>query len=151
MPRFESVLTFARPLDAVFEFFLRPANLLRANPPDLNLQLVEAPLVVQLGSRIVLQARRFGVAQRLVSEVTAWQLQALLVDEQREGPFRKWVQTHRFEGVGAGTRLTYQVDYEPPGGMLGLVLNARAIDKELQTIGAFRAVKLAELLNHPAE
>lgn len=146
MPRYESVLTFAKPLESVFDFFLQPANLLRANPPDLNITLVEAPAVVQLGSRIILQARRFGVAQRLVSEVTALQAQALLRDEQREGPFRKWVQTHAFEAAGAGTRLTYRVDYEPPGGMLGFVMTAKAIDHELQTVGAYRAVKLAELL-----
>ena len=146
MPRFETAQTLARTIEEVFDFFRRPANILRISPPDLNLQILEAPELLELGSRIVLQARRWGIAQKLASKITAFEVNAHFVDELQEGPFRKWVQTHRFETVAEGTRLTYQVDFEPPGGILGMMLKASAIEKDLQVVCAFRAQKLQELL-----
>lgn len=146
MPRFESVVTLVRKVEEVFDFFRRPANLVRISPPDLHLQILEAPELLDLGSRIVLQARRWGIAQKLASKVTVFELNARFIDELVEGPFRKWVQTHRFETVPDGTRVTYHVDYEPPGGILGLMMKASTIDKDLQAVCAFRAQKLQELL-----
>ncbi len=150
MPRFETSLTFSQSLEDVFEFFRRPANLVQANPPDLNLEVVEAPEVLQRGSRVVLQARRFGIPQRLESEVTVLEPNAMIVDELRQGPFRKWVQTHRFEKTAAGTRVTFQIDYEPPGGLLGLVMGNSAIEAELRSVFAYRNTKLHELLGQPS-
>jgi ligand-binding SRPBCC domain-containing protein len=146
MPRFETAQTLARKIEEVFDFFRRPANILRISPPDLNLQILEAPELLELGSRIVLQARRWGIAQKLASKVTAFEVNARFVDELQEGPFRKWVQTHRFETIPEGTRLTYQVDFEPPGGILGMMMKASAIERDLQAVSAFRAQKLQELL-----
>ena len=127
----------------------------QVGPPDLSAirrrelgrkQILEAPELLDLGSRIVLQARRWGIAQKLASKVTAFELNVRFVDELQEGPFRKWVQTHRFESVPEGARVTYQVDYEPPGGILGMMMKASAIEKDLQAVCAFRAQKLQELL-----
>jgi ligand-binding SRPBCC domain-containing protein len=145
MPYFETSVTLARPVAEVFDFFRRPANLLRVSPPELNLSLLEGPELIERGARIVLQARRFGIPQKLASEVTAFEPNALFVDELREGPFRKWVQTHRFETVPTGTRVTFRVDYEPPGGALGLFLTAKTIDQDLRAVFAFRAAKLQEI------
>jgi ligand-binding SRPBCC domain-containing protein len=146
MPRFETALTLVRQVEDVFDFFRRPANILRVSPPDLNLQILEAPELLELGSRIVLQARHWGIAQKLASKITAFEVNTHFVDELQEGPFRKWVQTHRFEAVSEGTRLTYQVDFEPPGGILGMMMKASAIEKDLEAVCAFRAQKLQELL-----
>jgi ligand-binding SRPBCC domain-containing protein len=146
MPRFETAMTFPRPIDDVFDFFRRPANLLRVNPPDFHLSLLEAPEVLQQGSRVVVQVRRFGIPQRLESEITALEPNALFVDELRQGPFRKWVQTHRFAATPEGTQVTFQIDFEPPSGMLGLMVTAAAIEKELKAVFAYRAGKLHELL-----
>jgi ligand-binding SRPBCC domain-containing protein len=146
MPHFQTMLTIPRLIEEVFDFFRRPANLLRVTPPDMNLRLVEAPEVIQLGSRISLEARRYGVAQKLVSEVTSLEPPLRLVDVQRQGPFRKWVQTQRFETVAGGTQVTFHIEYEPPGGMLGFVMTAASIEKELRALFDYRARKLLELL-----
>jgi ligand-binding SRPBCC domain-containing protein len=146
MPRFETTLTLTRSVEDVFEFFRRPAKLIQANPPELNLEVLEAPEVLQQGSRIVIQAWRFGISQRLESEVTILEANALIIDELRQGPFRKWVQTHRFAKAAPGTLVTFQIDYEPPGGLLGLMVNATAIDAELRSVFAYRKPKLQELL-----
>ena len=70
----------------------------------------------------------------------------LLVLEQRQGPFRKWVHTQRLEATADGARLSERVDYEPPGGLLGLTVTAAFLERELTALFAFRRAKLAQLL-----
>jgi ligand-binding SRPBCC domain-containing protein len=145
MPSFDAVLTVPRPLAEVFEFFLDPANLVRVSPPELHMRLVEGPRRLQLGSVIVLQGRRWGVPQRVVSEITAFEPGASFVDEQRQGPFRRWRHAHRFEAVAEGTRIADRIDYEPPGGLLGLVATPKMLERDLEWVYGYRCEKLREL------
>lgn len=149
MPLFESVMSVSRPVEEVFAFFSRPANLIRMTPPELHLRLVEGPERLQLGSRIVLQGRRWGIPQRLVSQVTVYEPSVRFVDEQVEGPFPRWAHTHAFEAVPEGTRLTDQIEYEPPAGVLGLLVTASVIERDLHWVFDFRKQKLEELLQDP--
>jgi ligand-binding SRPBCC domain-containing protein len=146
MPHFESVTRLLRPVAEVFEFFCRPANLLKVTPADLGLRLLEGPERLRLGSRLTLEGRRWGIPQRILTEVTTFEPDVLIVDEQRQGPFRKWVHSHRFEPLGAGTKVTERIEFEPPGGMLGLVVTAGLIERHLRQAFAYRSQKLEELL-----
>jgi ligand-binding SRPBCC domain-containing protein len=146
MPLFEAVQYFPRPLGEVFDFFLRPANLVRISPPELHLKLVEGPERILLGSRIILAGTRWGVPQRVVSEVTAFEQDVLFRDVQKQGPFRKWVHTHSFEATPEGTRVTDRIEFEPPGGLLGLVVNAAFVERDLKWVYEYRSGKLKELL-----
>src|SRR5712692_7372289 len=146
MPRFEKTTTLACPVAAVFEFLCRPANLVEVTPPEFNMRLTEGPERLQVGAQIVLQGRRWGFGQRIVSKVTALEPNHLLVDEQVEGLFKKWIHTHRLEETAGGTRMTDEIEFEPPGGMLGLVLTADTIQAELEDLFAYREQKLRELL-----
>src|SRR5260370_41166215 len=96
----------------VFAFWWRPANLMELTPPEFNVRLVEGPERLSLGARVVVHARRWGFTQRLVSEVTAFQPDQLIVDEQREGPFPKWIHTHLCEPVPSGTRMIDRIEFE---------------------------------------
>jgi ligand-binding SRPBCC domain-containing protein len=151
MPRFETTEDLRAPLARVFDFFSRPANLLQVSPPELHFQLLSGPEQLQLGARVEMRGRRWGVSQRIVNEVTVWEPQTRFVDEQREGPFKKWVHTHRFEALPDGaTRVTDTIDYETPGGMLGFILTAKAVERDLQWIFEYRRQKLTALLNGQA-
>lgn len=146
MPIFQSEQTFPLPVEEVFAFFVRPANLLRVSPPELGMRLVEGPEVLGPGARLVAEARRWGIPQRLVSEVVAFEPNVSFTDVQREGPFRKWTHTHRFEAVPGGTRVTDVIEFEPPGGLLGLVATASAIERDLRRVFEYRRQELAKLL-----
>jgi ligand-binding SRPBCC domain-containing protein len=87
-----------------------------------------------------------GIPQRLESEVTVFEPDVLFADEQRAGPFRKWVHSHRFEAVDGGTRVRDEIEFEPPGGLLGLVVTAAFIQRDLERAFAYRRQKLEELL-----
>jgi ligand-binding SRPBCC domain-containing protein len=146
VPTFDASLCFPRPLAQVFEFFRDPANLVRVSPPQLHMRLVQGPERIAMGSRLVFRGRRWGIPQRVVSEVTAFEPNVTFTDEQREGPFRRWVHVHRFEAVPPVTRVTDHIDYEPPGGVLGLVMTGAMIERDLEWIFAYRTDKLKELL-----
>src|ERR1019366_7995016 len=115
--------------------------------PELHLHLVEGPDELQLGSRLTLRGRRWGVTQRMVNEITAFEDGVLIVEEQRQGPFRSWKHTQRFAPApDGGVRIADVIEYEPPGGVLGRLATAEAIGRELDRIFAYRGERLAELL-----
>jgi ligand-binding SRPBCC domain-containing protein len=145
MPVFEASQMLPRPVEEVFDFFRDPANLVRISPPELHMRLVEGPAQLELGARVVLQGQRWGIPQRVVSEITALEAPATFTDTQVEGPFAKWAHTHRFEAVPEGTRVSDRIEYEPPTGLLGLVARAGIIEHDLRWIFEFRAAKLKEL------
>jgi ligand-binding SRPBCC domain-containing protein len=146
MPLFEAITFLSQPITEVFSFLSLPANLIEVTPPEFNLRVVEAPERLHRGARVVVQARRWGFAQRLVSEITAFEPDRLLVDEQREGPFAKWIHAHLLEAVPGGTRMTDRIDFEAPGGMLGFLLTPQAITAELQEMFVYRERRFKELL-----
>jgi ligand-binding SRPBCC domain-containing protein len=146
MPRFETSTSLSLPIATVFDFLSLSANLVELTPPEFHVHLVEAPERLHLGARVVVQIRRWGFAQRLVSEVTTFEPDQLLIDEQREGPFRKWKHSHLLEAVPGGTRMTDRIEFEPPGGMVGFLLTPETIVGELQDLFAYRKRRLEELL-----
>ena len=135
-----------RPPAEVFALFAQPAALLRTAPPELSLRLEEAPERLFLGARLVIVGRRWGLSHRSVLEVTAFDEGRLLVEEQRQGPFRRWVQTHLFEAAESGTCLTARIEFDPPGGILGLTITEAFVRRDLEWVVAHRAERLRELL-----
>ncbi|HKI33314.1 MAG TPA: SRPBCC family protein [Gemmataceae bacterium] len=146
MPVFEASQIYPRPVEEVFAFFRAPANLVKISSPQLHMRLVEGPAQLELGSRVVLHGRRWGIRQRVLSEITAFEAPVTFTDTQVEGPFRKWTHTHRFEAADGGTRVSDHIEYEPPGGLLGLVVTAGMIERDLKWIFEYRTQKSAELL-----
>jgi ligand-binding SRPBCC domain-containing protein len=146
MPRFEHTMTLSRPPADVFDFLRCPANLIEVTPPEFNMRLVEGPDRLELGSRIVLQGRRWGFSQRVVSRVTALEPCRLMVDEQIEGIFKKFIHTHRLVEIAGGTRMDDEVEFEAPGGMIGFLLTAETLQAELEDLFAYRTQKFKELL-----
>src|SRR5690348_7588133 len=103
MSAFVSSVTVTRTPSEVFAFLLRPRNVLALAPPEARLELVEGPELLELGARVSWKVRRFGISRRVVVEVTALEPGKRLVEEQREGPLKRFVRTLRFEEVPEGT------------------------------------------------
>jgi ligand-binding SRPBCC domain-containing protein len=147
VPRFETSQDFAFAVGRVFDAFTRPANLVRVMPPELHFRVIEAPERLELGSRVTVQGRRWGLGQRVTSAVTAFEAGVYFVQEQVSGPFRRWAHGHQFESLpDGGTRVSEAIDFEPPGGLLGLHLTAAAVERELARVFAHRKAQWVELL-----
>jgi ligand-binding SRPBCC domain-containing protein len=146
MSVFEAEMTFPHPPAEVFDFLARPANLLRISPPKLHMKLIEAPERLTLGSRIVLTVRRFGITRCGISEITAFAEGRLFRDEQREGPFGKWVHTHVIDPIPEGTLVRDHLEYEPPGGLMRWIITERFLTGEIESMWEYRSRQLTVLL-----
>ncbi len=144
MPVFVVTQRFAVPQEALFAFFLRPANLVALTPPGWNVALVGAPEVLTAGARWEVRARRYGLSARIVNEVVKLDEPKRIVEEQREGPFRRWRLERLLTAVSpTETEVREQIDYEPPGGLLGLTLTAKAIESDLAEAYRWRLERFA--------
>jgi ligand-binding SRPBCC domain-containing protein len=145
MPVFECVMHFPHPVEGMFDFFCRPANLIKLSPPELHLQLVDGPERIELGSRITFKGRRWGVPQTLVSEIKLFEPNVKFSDVMIKGPFRKWEHMHSFSASDGGTRVADRIDYESPGGLLGLVATPALVARDLEKVFAYRVQQLQEM------
>jgi ligand-binding SRPBCC domain-containing protein len=147
VPRFETQTDWSVAADRIFAVLLRPANLPLLAPAEVSLRVVTAPEVLTLGARVTVQTRRWGIAIRLTTEVTGLSVDRLLVEEQRQGPFRRWIVTRTLEPLpGGATRLIEVVDFDPPGGLLGLRATVARVEADLAEMFAYRDRKLADWL-----
>jgi ligand-binding SRPBCC domain-containing protein len=120
------------PRAVVFAFFRKPANVVAVAPPDLPLRLIEGPESPAVGERFAVEVRRFGLTRRIDTEVMTMEEPSRIVERQAQGPFREWVLERRFVEIDDVTELTETITYEPPGGMLGLMMTPSAVEGELR-------------------
>jgi ligand-binding SRPBCC domain-containing protein len=146
MPVFETETFLSCPPAAVFDFLARPANLLLVSPPDLNLKFVAGPERLALGSKITVQGSKFGIPRKITNEITAFEEGVTFTDAQVEGPFKSFVHTHRVEAAPGGTRMHDRIEYEAPGGLVGMFLTNDRIRKDLEGLAEFRTQRFRELL-----
>ncbi len=151
MPSITVRQLFAFPVATLFDFFRRPANMVLAAPPELQLQLIDAPEVVEVGSRIVVQVRRWGLSQRIVTEVVDLVDNERIVQEQCQGPFRSLRREQRLGESNGETEVVEEITFEPPGGMLGLVMTATRVEDEFRAALAYREGKVKEYLRRARE
>src|SRR6516162_7181518 len=151
MATFERTICVARPIAEVFDFFIRPRNLIVTAPPELNLRLVSGPETVELGARVKVQGGAFGISLTVENEVTAFEPPYQFRDEQRQGPLGKWIHTHRFEEIPGGTRVIDRIEFSAPTGILGLLVNEDTLGRELVGVFEYREKKIHEVLgDYPA-
>jgi ligand-binding SRPBCC domain-containing protein len=129
------------PLETVFGFFADPRNLETLTPPWLRFRIVSRdPIRMETGTRIDYRLRLRGVSITWQSEITVWEPPHRFVDEQRRGPYRRWIHEHRFEAAGTATVVSDRVRYAVPGGHL---VDRLLVAPDLRRIFAFRRAKLA--------
>ena len=132
--RFESDLWLPRQRDEVFAFFADAANLEAITPPWLHFHILNPDVAIREGARIDYRLRLRGIPLTWQSEISRWDPPHVFVDEQRKGPYRRWVHTHGFAEERGGTRVSDAVEFEVPVGWLvgGFVM------RDVKTIFAFR-------------
>jgi ligand-binding SRPBCC domain-containing protein len=131
-----------RSITTVFDFFADARNLEQITPPWLNFRIL-APNTVQMrvGARIAYRLRIRGLPMTWESEISAWEPPNRFVDEQRRGPYRKWIHEHRFVSHNGGTTIVDNVHYSVPGGAL---VNRLLVAPDLRKIFEYRKRVLLE-------
>ena len=133
--RFECEQWVPAPRDEVFRFFSDAANLEQITPPWLHFEVsTPRPVHVRQGTLIDYRLRLHGVPIRWQSEISVWDPPYRFVDEQRRGPYRRWVHTHSFIDEAGGTTVRDAVDYDVPFAIIARWFVAR----DIRRIFAFR-------------
>jgi ligand-binding SRPBCC domain-containing protein len=145
MPVFEASVPLNCTREAIFEFLVRPANVLRILPPNSGMTFQSAPERLQLGSRLEFSIEGMGPIQRMLHEVTHFVEPLRFVETQLKGPLRSWQHDHRLEPDGDGVLVVDRIEFEPPGGLLGFIVTEEKIQEMLQAGFAHRHAALRQL------
>ena len=137
-------LELPTPVDVVRQFLVDPRRRPELSPPEWELTLIDGPSILALGSTLRWRLRRAGLTQHLVTEITCLEPNRI-VEAQRQGPLGRWIHTTRFEPTDIGTRVIDEIDFAPPGGLLGLALTAARIEADLAASFAVRDRRLRRL------
>lgn len=113
MPTFVREVVIDAPVADVFAFHERDDALPLLSPAFPPVRVVGKSGGIEAGGRVELRVA--GLIKWVALHVE-YDRNRLFVDEQVEGPFRKWRHFHEFESIGARTRLRDRVEYELPGG-----------------------------------
>lgn len=134
------------PRAEVFPFFADATNLERLTPPWLHFTIrTPPPIAMYPGREIEYTVRLHGVPLRWISRIAAFEPPEMFVDEQRRGPYRRWVHTHRFVEARGGTTLLDEVQFDMLAGWLVGGLVAR----DLRKIFAYRHQTLLSIFRQP--
>ena len=147
METFEARLTLPCAAEVAFDFLAHPENIKRISPPDMGLFFVEAPERLSLGARMQFKVQAFGVAREATHEITQFDEPGSFTEQQVKGPLGHWVHEHLFESDGEGAvTMIDRIEFKPPGGVVGLLINADRILDNLEEGFDHRHDQLEKLL-----
>lgn len=141
----EEPLEIPVPLEKLFDFLRRPANVALVSDPAAGLQLVSAPELVELGSIITFRIAAFGQVREATHEVIELDPYRKIAEMQTAGPMKSWRHQHTFEASGDGTILIERIEFEPPGGIVGLLVTADRILEQVEDAMYYKGQALRKL------
>lgn len=127
------------PPDQIFPYFSAEKNLEELTPSFLKFRVLgKNTPSIERGTLIDYRLSIHGVPARWQTEITDWQPNRVFVDEQRSGPYRRWVHTHEFNALGGGTLMRDRVQYKLPLGLVGDVVGHWQVARDVQQIFDYR-------------
>ncbi len=134
------------PLPEVAAFHDDPVSLVAITPPPVRVTILRFDVPVRAGSRV---AFRLSVGPFRVTwdgTIAAYADQQYFCDVQNKGPFGAWSHTHSFMAEADGTRVNDRVEYRPPLGLIGKLVDPILVRPALAHMFKYRAKKTRELL-----
>ena len=142
----------ARPIDEVFAFFASAHNLEEITPPWVGFKILSMSTAsIQEGTTIRYRLRLHGIPVHWRTDIREWIPPYCFVDEQTKGPYNVWRHTHRFEAYGSRTRMIDEVQYALPFGVLGRMVHALKVRRDVSRIFDYRRQRIDVLFGQPGE
>jgi ligand-binding SRPBCC domain-containing protein len=144
-------------LREVAAFHDDPVSLIAITPPPVRVTIQRFDRPVRAGSRVIfrLSVGPFGVTWD--GTIAEYVDQKYFCDVQNSGPFGAWSHTHAFLAEAGGTRVIDRVEYQPPLGLIGKLIDPLLVKPSLAYLFKYREKKTRELLErgrqsirHPA-
>ena len=147
MQSYETEFELPFAIDKVFAFHCDPQNILELIPEEANAVLLESPSLLSLGSEVELKFSAFGFSKKVRIQIMEFTENQLIADEQLSGPFKAFNQKQLFTAVEEEvTRISYAVEYKPPGGLIGMALKPPMLLNYIKQGTLYRRKKTRELL-----
>ena len=131
----------------LWEFISVPQNLNKITPSDMAFEIIGEPpekayagLLLEYRVKVPL----LGWSTWL-TEIKYVEDGVSFMDEQRVGPYKLWMHTHRLEEVEGGTKMTDDIIYQVPFGIFGSIAHVLFVRRTLERIFRYRREKLEEI------
>lgn len=133
-------------IDEVFAFFSDAYNLEKITPPFLRFLVrgVDTDAIGE-GTHIDYRLRLRGIPLRWRTRIVRWSPPHEFVDVQLRGPYALWHHAHTFEEHPRGTVMRDVVHYRVPFGVLGELVAARTVSRDVTRIFDYRRRVIAAL------
>ena len=147
MHHLKQIQTLPVDREILWEFISVPQNLNKITPPQMAFEIIGEPpektfagLLLEYRVKVPL----LGWSSWL-TEIKYVEEGFSFMDEQRVGPYKLWLHTHKLEDTDEGTRMTDDIRYLVPFGPIGLLANALYVGRTLRQIFHYRRVKMEEI------
>lgn len=151
MSFFEHSFLVRAPLSEVAAFHDEPASLAAITPPPVRVKVIRFDTPARAGSRVIFKLLIGPIAVATWDgEIVAHQPGVFFRDVLHRGPFRKWSHTHTFAAKAGGTQVADRVEYEPPFGLIGKIIDPVFIRPSLSFMFWYRAHRTRALLERRA-
>lgn len=138
-------------LDAAWDFLCRPEHLRDLTPPGVGLTVTsDLPDLMYPGLIITYRLGLYSMFYfNWVTEITQAKPLSYFIDEQRSGPYRFWHHEHRLRSTARGVEMIDLIHYALPFGLLGRMVHAAIVRRQLNAIFDYRREALSEILGFP--
>ena len=133
-------------VETLFDFLIRPANVLRVSQPESRLQFIDAPEVISAGAELEFEVRAYGQPQSIVHEIIDVDPPRRILERMLHGPLEELEHEHLFEADGSGVRLIDRITFVPPKGLIGLLLTEARLQASFEQSFAYRQRRLEQLV-----
>ena len=111
------------PLTEVAAFHDDARSLTAITPPPVRVKIVRFDAPVHAGSKVIFRLMLGPLGVTWDGEIVEYEPQNFFRDVMHHGPFGKWSHTHSFKATAGGTQVDDRVEYEPPFGLLGKIID----------------------------
>ena len=151
MSVFERSFMIRATLREVAAFHDDPVSLVAITPPPVRVTIQRFDKPVRAGSRVIFRLSVGPFRVTWNGTIAEYVDQKYFRDVQNKGPFGAWSHTHAFVAEADGTRVTDRVEYEPPFGLIGKLMDPFVMKPSLAFMFNYRARKTRELLEKSAK
>jgi len=131
----------------LFDFLSHIANVPKVTDPNIGITFTSAPDVIEQGSRLDFQIITFGQIVKSTHQIIEFERPRLVVEQQVLGPMKSWVHRHEYSATPEGVLMRDQVDFQLPGGLIGLLLSESKVRDHLEDGFFYREQRLRELID----
>jgi uncharacterized protein len=136
--RFEQSILLDADRDSLHRYHARPGALQRLIPPWENVRVLDRSDSLEVGSKVVIENRQFGLPLQWHAKHTAYHPPHSFQDLQESGPFKTFIHDHHFEEHGNnGSKLKDSIEFAMKFGPMGK-LGLPFVQQKLEAMFSYR-------------